>query len=148
MKVEQFRNQVDFLFDAINVHRHSCVRDCEREQWLTRTTARLADVRALVCPRAKADDLERWRQAIAQTEQVLSTYRVTEPQAVPAHIKLAKAEYSRMAGESVEVEEIGGALYAFGSELATLRLFRKMPSNSQGYSSNLKRFYFLISEDV
>lgn len=38
----------------------------------------------------------------------------------------AAKEWSRLAGEPVHVEEIGGVLYAFGSELACLRLWYKM----------------------
>lgn len=38
----------------------------------------------------------------------------------------ATKEWSRLAGEDVHVEEIGGVLYAFGSELACLRLWYKM----------------------
>ena len=49
-----------------------------------------------------------------------------------------------MVGEQVIVEEIGGAMYVFGSELATLRLFRKMPHILQGYSENRKTFYVRI----
>jgi hypothetical protein len=59
-------------------------------------------------------------------------------------IKRTEAEYSRIAGEPVEVQQIGSALYVFGSELATLRLFRKMPNKRQGYSTNLERFYFTL----
>lgn len=55
-----------------------------------------------------------------------------------------QSEYSKIAGEAVRLEAIGGTLYAFGSEIATLRLFRKMPNMRQGYSENLKTFYFSI----
>jgi len=44
----------------------------------------------------------------------------------------------------VKVEHVSGTLYAFCSELGTLRLFRKMPNMRQGYSVNLKTFYFSI----
>ena len=53
-------------------------------------------------------------------------------------------DYSEIAGEIVTVEQISGAIYVFGSELATLRLFRTMPTKRQGYSVNLKKFYFSI----
>ena len=53
-------------------------------------------------------------------------------------------DYSSIAGETVTVEQISGAIYAFGSELATLRLFRTMPTKRQGYSANLKKFYFCV----
>jgi hypothetical protein len=64
--------------------------------------------------------------------------------ATPAQIARTQAEYSRIAGEPVTVEQIGGTIYAFGSELATLRLFRKMPNMRQGYSENMKTFYFSV----
>lgn len=57
-------------------------------------------------------------------------------------IKRIKADYSAIAGEDVDIEVIGGTLYAFGSEIATLRLFRKMPNKRQGFSVNLGKFYF------
>ncbi|ALN21938.1 MULTISPECIES: hypothetical protein [Ectopseudomonas] len=57
-------------------------------------------------------------------------------------VKRTQVEYSRIAGEPVEAQQIGSAIYVFGSELATLRLFRKMPNKRQGYSANLERFYF------
>ena len=61
-----------------------------------------------------------------------------------AQISRTEKEYSAIAGEPVQVECTGGSLYAFGSEIATLRLFRKMPNMRQGYSANLKTFYFSI----
>lgn len=59
-------------------------------------------------------------------------------------LKRTQQDYSRMVGEQVIVEEIGGAMYVFGSELATLRLFRKMPHIMQGYSENRQTFYVRI----
>ena len=53
-------------------------------------------------------------------------------------------EYSAIAGEKVTVEQIGSTMYAFGSELATLRLFRKMPNMRQGFSENMNTFFFSI----
>jgi len=53
-------------------------------------------------------------------------------------------EYSAIAGESVSVEQIGSAIYAFGSEIATLRLFRKMPNMRQGFSENMNTFFFCV----
>jgi hypothetical protein len=61
-----------------------------------------------------------------------------------AQLKRTVRDWSEIAGELVEVRELGGAIYAYGSELATLRLFRKMPSKRQGYSENLKTFYFCV----
>lgn len=59
-------------------------------------------------------------------------------------IKRVTEDYSKIAGEPVEVEQVGDALYVFGSELATLRLFRKMPAQRQGYSGPLSKFYFCV----
>lgn len=64
--------------------------------------------------------------------------------ATAAQIARTQAEYSSIAGEPVTIEQIGGAIYAFGSELATLRLFRKMPNMRQGYSENMGTFYFSV----
>lgn len=49
--------------------------------------------------------------------------------------------------EPVEVDEIGGVIYAFGSELATLRLlklYRTCENVQHGYSSNLDKWYIAI----
>ena len=54
-------------------------------------------------------------------------------------------EYSKIAGEPVTAKNVHGTIYVFGSELATLRLFREMPSRSQGYSTNYNGFYFCFS---
>jgi len=60
------------------------------------------------------------------------------------------AMMTKMAGEAVSVEYIGGAYYAFGSEIATLRLFHSYnkaahnPKASAGFSENLKKFYFRL----
>jgi hypothetical protein len=61
-----------------------------------------------------------------------------------AQLERTKCEYGRIAGEPIEVMIIGGCLYVFGSEIATLRLFRQMPSKSQGFSKNLKRHFFSV----
>jgi len=60
----------------------------------------------------------------------------------PARIERIKEEYTRIAGEEIVVEQITSNCYIFASELATLRLFRKMPKGQQGYSANMKTFYF------
>lgn len=62
----------------------------------------------------------------------------------PAQLARTARDWSNIAGEPVTVEQISGALYAFGSEVATLRLFRKMPNKRQGYSENMKTFYFCV----
>lgn len=57
-------------------------------------------------------------------------------------LQRVEAEYTKLAQEPVEVQFIAGTLYAYGSELATLRLFRAMPTKRQGYSVNLGRHFF------
>lgn len=55
----------------------------------------------------------------------------------------ATAEWSRIAREPVDVVDVAGALYAFGSELATLRLFKVFhPVGRAGWSANRGSFYF------
>ena len=54
----------------------------------------------------------------------------------------ATKEWSRLAGEPVRVEDVGGTLYAYGSELACLRLWYKMGMGKAAYSSNLKTWYW------
>ena len=61
-----------------------------------------------------------------------------------AALNNVKSEYSRIAGEIVDVEMVGGTLYVFGSEMATLRPFRAMPNKRQGYSKNLGKFFFAV----
>jgi len=64
--------------------------------------------------------------------------------ATAAQIQRTERDYSKIAGEAVRIEVTGSTLYAFGSELATLRLFRKMPNMRQGFSQNLNAFYFSV----
>lgn len=61
-----------------------------------------------------------------------------------SQLERVQRTYSKIAGENVTVEQISGAIYVYGSELATLRLFRKMPNMRQGYSTNLQKFYFSV----
>lgn len=56
-------------------------------------------------------------------------------------------EWSSIAKEKIEVEVIKDSIYAFCSELASLRLLKKyrLSSNADcGYSENLKTFYFRL----
>jgi hypothetical protein len=49
--------------------------------------------------------------------------------------------------EPIAVEQIGGAVYAFGSELACLRLYHKYTGASNvraAYSVNRKTWYFSL----
>lgn len=57
-------------------------------------------------------------------------------------------DWTAYANEPVRVEEICGTLYGFGSELATLRIYRKygaVDNTTQGFSSNLGSFYFSLT---
>jgi len=61
-------------------------------------------------------------------------------------------DLTEMAGEPVTVDEIKGCYYAFGSELATLRIFAKYLANGSvtnsnvrvGFSKNLNTHYFSL----
>lgn len=64
--------------------------------------------------------------------------------ATEAQIQRVKKEYSLISGEDIFIEECAGDLYVYGSELATLRLFRKMPTLRQGYSENLKTHFVFV----
>jgi hypothetical protein len=60
----------------------------------------------------------------------------------------AQKDLEQIAKESLEMKELGGALYAFGSELACLRLFHKYrhcgDRADSGFSENLKTWYFRL----
>ena len=64
--------------------------------------------------------------------------------ATQSQIIRTSAEWSKIAGEKVELEVIGSFLYSFGSELATLRLYRSMPNGRQNFSKNTGKFYFCV----
>lgn len=68
--------------------------------------------------------------------------------ATKEQIARVQKDWSEYANEPVRVEEIGGTFYGFGSELATLRIYRKYggPDNvTQGFSKNLGSFYFSLT---
>ena len=55
--------------------------------------------------------------------------------------------FATVAGEEIGVQFIDGALYAFGSETATLRilmLYRFNQKARHGYSANLGKHYFCL----
>lgn len=65
------------------------------------------------------------------------------------NIARVEKDWSEIAKEAVKVEQIGGAIYAFGSELAALRLFRKYRYTDESrihanYSENLKTWFFRL----
>jgi hypothetical protein len=63
-------------------------------------------------------------------------------------LQRVQAEFSRHAGETVRVEDVSGTFYAFGSELATLRLlkvYRNCGDRADaGYSDNMESHYFRL----
>lgn len=61
-------------------------------------------------------------------------------------LRRIQKDYSRIAGENVQIEEIGGVVYAFGSELATLRLFKAMPNMRQGFATGRGTWYFCLDK--
>jgi hypothetical protein len=64
------------------------------------------------------------------------------------NLKRAKVDLEQIAKETLELDQIGGAVYAFGSELACLRLFHKYrycgDKAATGFSENLKTWYFRL----
>ena len=59
-----------------------------------------------------------------------------------------KPMFERDAKESLELKELGGTIYAFGSELACLRLDKVYRSHGaradSGFSVNLNSWYFRL----
>lgn len=65
------------------------------------------------------------------------------------NISRVEKDWIKIAKEIVKVEQIGGAMYAFGSELAVLRLFHKYRHTDESrihanYSENLKTWFFRL----
>jgi len=62
------------------------------------------------------------------------------------------AEWSEIAKESMAVEEIGGTIYAYGSELACLRLAYKFRYSGDkaksAFSDNLQTWFFRLETNV
>ena len=55
----------------------------------------------------------------------------------------AQTEWSKIAKESVNVEVVCGVMYAFGSELACLRIYKAFLGKGRvEYSKNLKSWFF------
>ena len=67
----------------------------------------------------------------------------------PYFVDKVKKEWEKIAKENLEVEEIKGTVYAYGSELATLRLLKKFIKSGDkakaDFSTNLKKFYFRLA---
>lgn len=64
------------------------------------------------------------------------------------NMNMAKTEFEKHAKELLEVKQLGGAIYAFGTELACLRLmnvYRNCGDRAaSGFSENLKTWYFRL----
>ena len=64
------------------------------------------------------------------------------------NMNMAKSEFEKHAKELLEVKQLGGAIYAFGTELACLRLshaYRNCGDRAaSGFSENLKTWYFRL----
>jgi hypothetical protein len=60
----------------------------------------------------------------------------------------AAREWSQIAQQPVTVELVGGVLYAFGSELACLRLWAKMRIGKASYSLTRGTFYYTTDKPV
>ena len=61
-------------------------------------------------------------------------------------IKRTAADWSDYAGEPVKIDAtyIGAPVYAFGSELACLRIYRKMLGHGKvAYSENMQTWYYV-----
>ena len=64
-------------------------------------------------------------------------------QATNNQIKRVKDNWSEIADEDIKIEQIGSAIYGFGSELAVLRLYRKFNGCGRAeYSKNLATWFF------
>ena len=62
-------------------------------------------------------------------------------------IESARLDLGRIAKENVIVEVIGSTIYAYCSEIASLRLlktYRKADNADCGFSENLNTFYFSL----
>lgn len=63
-------------------------------------------------------------------------------------------QFEEMGGEQGRTELIGGCFYFFGSELATLRIFKKFNLKGhaknvrQGQSASLETFYVAVETDL
>lgn len=60
-------------------------------------------------------------------------------------------EWSKIAGENVDIQLIGGGIYAFASELGCYRIYmkyRNSPSKVRAeYSANKKSWFFVLDLD-
>lgn len=66
---------------------------------------------------------------------------------IPVKIAQVAGEWSALAKEPVEImgDYIGQPIYAFGSEIAALRLFHAFAGRGRvAFSENMRRWYFVL----
>ena len=70
-------------------------------------------------------------------------------------LKQLSHDWLKVSKEPIQVEQIKGSFYAFGSELAVLRLFKYYSGNylgnkkvASGYSENKKNWYFVLETEL
>jgi hypothetical protein len=87
----------------------------------------------------------------AQQKSILKVYGESlnvEAEATPNQIARLKSDWEKVAKEKLEVEEKGNAFYAYGSELACLRLFyhyrHSISKIEAQFSSNLRTWFFRL----
>lgn len=66
----------------------------------------------------------------------------------PAQLKRAHDTWQRLAKEPITLEEISGVIYAFGSELAMLRLEHEMRVGRARHSVNLNTWYYTTEKET
>ncbi len=67
-------------------------------------------------------------------------------------LKLLGQAWSKEAGEELTIEHLSGCVYAYGSEIATLRLLKyyagSMDRAKHDFSKNLGTFFFRLDINV
>jgi predicted deacylase len=61
--VSDFRDQIDFAFQAINCHWHACVNKVEHVQWFVNAMRRFNLLSNTDCKRATPEDKQRYERA-------------------------------------------------------------------------------------
>ena len=62
--VKEFRNKIDFAYDALRCHWHACVGDREQVRWFINAIDRFNQLNATDCKRAKIYDRTRYEQVM------------------------------------------------------------------------------------
>lgn len=77
-----------------------------------------------------------------------SVYTKNIPKGNSMNLARAKSEFEKHAREPLELKELGGAIYALGSELACLRLYKIYrycgDRADTGFSLNMNTWYFRL----